>query len=1016
VLEIRLLGPVTAVTTTGPIPLGGGKPRALLAALVLERGRVVPLDRLVDLVWPENPPGSARALVQTYVSTLRKSFARHGFPDLISTVAPGYLARLEHATVDVELFADLVERAQERTRAADHESAAELLRRAVGLHQGPALGGLEASALSGEARRLEELLLHAQAERIDAELSLGRLDHLAELTLLATRHTTDERLWAQLMRTLHRLGRRTDALACFRQYRQTLIEELGVEPGPRLQELHGAILRGEELPGTVAPVVDAPDPTVPGPPDLPTHSQPAQLPPVPADFTGRDRERQTLATTLSGARPGIHVIAGAAGTGKSALAACVAQQVAESFPDGQVYCDLAGMSESPAAPTDVLAALLRSLGVTVRHLPESERERSELVRSKLAGRRVLLLLDDAASPAQVRPLLPGEPRCGVLVTSRDRLASLSGATLTELDVFTDEEARSLLARIVGTGRLDGDRGSADRILAACENLPLAIRIAAARLAARRQLPLSVFADRLGDERRLLDELAVGDMAVRSSIALSYRALTNQAQAALRRMGFVGAPEFTTSLVGWLLDTTEHRAEELLELLVDAHLVVFVGVGPGGALLYRLHNLVQLYARERAEIEEPAEALRDAVRRVLTGWLDLMRGLTADTPPAEVVRSPATQTNLPVPDDPLRQVLADPTGWLRWQEAGFAAGIERAAALGLHETVCEVVSARIAVELEGANRFEFRARVVNAALDAAVRAGDPRGEAMMLTELGHLRCAEDRHAEAWQHFGEALSRFRDLHDVIGQAAALAGLGLAGRESGNLSEAVHFLNQAAALLEALDDANGIGYVHRIRATVLLEQGQDELAQRDLERSLDAYRRSGSRRGTAYTLRSLGVLHRGRGEHAEALRACAEAADIFRDLGDELMHSYAVRSHATAQLRMGLTGTARPRLEWALSVARDAADRWGEAITLRVLGQLHLADGRLDQAEGCLAGALPMWEAMGARLWHARTEYDLSRVYHERGQADASEAAAANACRVFHDVGSREHTRLCRADPPR
>jgi tetratricopeptide (TPR) repeat protein len=207
-----------------------------------------------------------------------------------------------------------------------------------------------------------------------------------------------------------------------------------------------------------------------------------------------------------------------------------------------------------------------------------------------------------------------------------------------------------------------------------------------------------------------------------------------------------------------------------------------------------------------------------------------------------------------------------------------------------------------------------------------------------------------------------------------------------------------------------------VHRIRATVLLEQGQDELAHRDLKRSLDAYRRSGSRRGTAYTLRSLGVLHRGRGEHAEALRACAEAADIFRDLGDELMHSYAVRSHATAQLRMGLTRTARPRLEWALSVARDAADRWGEAITLRVLGQLHLADGRLDQAQSCLGAALPIWAAMGARLWHARTEYDLSRVYHERGQADASEAAAANACRVFHDVGSREHARLCRSDPAR
>jgi DNA-binding SARP family transcriptional activator/tetratricopeptide (TPR) repeat protein len=996
VLKVRLLGPVAAYCSDGPIPLGGSKPRAILAALVLERGRVVPASRLVDVVWPDDPPDSARALVQTYVSSLRKSFARHGFPNVIDTQPPGYRVRLDGATVDADVFTDLVTEGQERARAGDCGQAAELFQNAISLCHGPALSGLDGSPLAAEGRRLDELLLFAQSERFDAELSLGRLDHLAELSGLVSRHPANERLRGQLMLTLYRLGRQADALACYREGRAALIDELGVEPGQQLQTLHNAILCGDsELLHAAAPTEKA----------QPGWVVPAQIPPATADFTGRGQERDSLVAALRGGTPGTHVVAGPGGSGKSALAAWVAQQVAGSFPDGQLYADLRGMSDAPAPPDEVLSSFLRSLGVSPAHLPESTQERTELFRSLLAGRRMLILFDDAAGEQQLRPLLPGGPGCAVLVTSRDRMAGLAGATLCELDVFTDSEAWELLARIVGDERM-GDSAAARQTLAACENLPLAIRIVGARLATRRNLPLAVLAERLTDERKRLDELSVGDLAVRSSIALSYRGLDEPAQAALRRIGFFGIPEFNAWVVSWLLATDYVTAERLLELLVDAQLVSFTGVDPTGVLGYRLHDLVRIYARERADAEESTGALRDAVARVLSGWRTLIDRISADAPPAEVVWRQPAQAEFEISDDLAGRVLADATGWLHREESVLTVGVERAAAIGLHQLVCDFVSARTAQKLGTANR----SRIVNAALEAAVRAGESHSEAVMLFELARLRLSEDRHGEATQHFGESLSTFRTLHDVRGQAAALAGLGIACRDSGHLTEALHFLDQAAALLQALDDASGIGYVHRVRGSVRLEQGAHAMARSDLELSLQAYERAGNRRGVAYTLRNIGIYHRASGEYDEALRACAESADIFGKMGDQLMRSYAIRSHATAQLRMGLPDRARPDLEGALLVAQESGDRWGQAMALHVLGQLHRVAGRLELAESCLDAAKSLWAAMRSPIWRARTEYELSVVYKERGDAAAADAAYANACRVFHDHKSREYVELC------
>ncbi|MFJ5992853.1 BTAD domain-containing putative transcriptional regulator [Lentzea sp. NPDC092896] len=976
------------------VPLGGLKPQVLLAALVLERGRVVPASRLVELLWGEEPPVSARSLIQTYVSKLRKAFADLGAPDVIVSRSQGYLVRLDDARVDAAELAVLLGKARQQSQGHGHDPAARLLAEAVALSRGPALSGLRDTLLSGEARRLDELLVSVQEERFAAELGLGRFDHLAELTAAVARQPVNERLRGQLMVTLYRLGRQADALACYREGRDALVDELGVEPGSELGAIHSAILRGtlELVPVDAAPAAR-------------TATAPAQLPATLADFTGRVRELAELAAALRGEAPAVQIVAGPGGCGKSALTVRAAHEAAASFPDGQLYAELRGTSDLPATAGEVLGRFLTALGMDPAQLPESTQERQERYRTLVAGRRVLVVLDDAASEEQVRPLLPGAACCAVLISSRDRLAGLAGALFTELDLVTPGEAYGMLARIVGEARLAEDVDSAHRIVDACGRLPLALRIAGARLASRRQLPLRVLADRLTDERRRLNELSAGDLAVRSSIALSCRALDDRARTALGRMGHLGLPDFSTWVVSWLLETSEAEAEKVLEVLVDAQLATLSGADAAGVLRYRLHDLVRLYARERAEADEPAE-LTASIARVLDGWIALLSRTAVNSPPAESTWRPGAGHQEPDGVTVMAERLSDDLdAWLRGEESAFAVAVERAAATGLHRHVCDFVSAHTAIE-QAASSYDLRDRIIGVAMTSAQHVGDPGLAADVLAKLARLRFFQDRFAEARQLFGDALSRYRDLHDVRGQAAALAGMGLACREPGHLTEAVHFLSQAATLSHALDDRVGIGHVLRIRGSVRLELGEYDEAREDLEQSLAAYRRAGSRRGVALSLRSMGLYHRARGDYETSMGVCADAATIFAELGDDLMHSYAVRAHAKAQMRAGHSAEALPRLEAALATVRAKDDRWGQAITLRVLGQLHLAEGRLDLAQDYLDAAMSIWDAMETPLWRARTEYDLALLHRSRGDVEAADAAFAHARSVFRARGAREY----------
>ena len=573
--------------------------------------------------------------MQSYVFNLRQAFAAVGQDEVIVTQASGYLAQVPSESLDVEVAQRLRADSRAAAAAGDFRRAAQDLREASQLWRGESLAGLDSALLAGDANRLEEMRLNIMEELFSAELSAGRhTEVVSELSGVSGRYPVNERIRGQLMLALYRSGRQSDALECFRRGREILIDELGVDPGPELTALHASILRNDETLAAAPGVVPVAAPAVAG---VAAHVAPSQLPLVPADFTGRDAEIAALAGSLTATVVGVNiqVSSGRGGCGKSALAARAAQECTPSFPDGQLYAELRGLSDVPTVPGDVVGRFLRALGVAPAAVPDSTDERSELFRSVVATRRMLIVLDDAGSIAQVRALLPGGSGCAVLITSRDRLPGLAGATPTELDMLDPATALHLLTTFAGVDRVNAEPQAAAEIVERCGRLPLALRVAGARLAARKRWPLHLLADRLADEASRLDELSAGDLEVRASLALSYAAVDPMGQKALRRLSFLDVPDFSNVLPAQLLDVPTQTAADLLEDLVDTHLVDFAALNPLGDLRCQQHDLSRLYGRERAAAEDDTAELAAAVTRVLRGLLSIVYAINAASSSGEI---------------------------------------------------------------------------------------------------------------------------------------------------------------------------------------------------------------------------------------------------------------------------------------------------------------------------------------------------------------------------------------------
>lgn len=1026
-LEVRLLGPVEVWEGNRRAPLGGVRPLAVLSALVVHLGQVLSTERLVDFVWDEQAPATAGALVATHVSAVRRALARVGGAEAIRTRPPGYLAELDPSQVDARRFEHLLTAVRASAAGGRPGEAADLLASALGLWRGQeALEGLGQSFARIEAARLAELRLVAQEESFGLQLTLGRADRtIAPLLAHVAAHPLRERPRGQLMTALFRTGRVSDALRTYQEGRAALREELGIDAGPELRALHKAVLTNDtallgadaaspasQLAG-LAKARQAVGPPVPSPGQAARPAPaPSHLPPDIADFVGRTRQIQWADALLRGVddaertAPPIGVISGRSGTGKTALAVHVGHRTAELFPDGRLFIDLRAADTAPLQPTDALARLLRAMGADPKTLPGSAEELTGLYRTHIGHRRILLILDNAAGEAHVRPLLPPGPGSAVLVTSRRRLVALEGAAHLDLTVPDGEEALELLRRVAGRERTGAQPERAAEIVALCGRLPLAVRIAGARLAARPHWAPGQLAGRLRDERRRLNELRAGDLELRTSLELGYADLDPQERRALRRLALLDLPDFAGWIAAPLLDIDTEDAEEAVERLVDCHFIDVIGVDDTGRNRYRIHDLAREHARERCLSEESAEQREAAVLRLVGCWLGLAKKAAARGPGGAVRYFPQPATVHPLDADTEESLLERPAAWFAAEQASLLAAVEYCAGHRLDRPARDLAGALIASSAALYNQFDAWSRSHTAAIAAVRRSEDGEGEAWLLNGLGQLCYEQDEFEDSYARFSDALRLFEEQGGPSqGAAVALAGMGTARREQARYAEALRLLD--AALDRYGPDAErgararvlyGIGYVHR-------EQGNGPQAWEALTRALELYRAQADRHGEALTLRSLALCHRAEGALEQAEPLLHDALRIFTGLRDTFGVMYAEQSLAKVEVRQGRLEEAAVRLGRCLEVAHERQDRFGEALVLRTLGERHLAAGEPDRAREPLERSLAGWEALRLPLWRARTVWDLAQVWSADGDEARARAARSEAITVFRELDCRE-----------
>ncbi|WP_158886926.1 AfsR/SARP family transcriptional regulator [Amycolatopsis anabasis] len=950
-ISFRVLGPLEVEVAGRSLPLGGPKPRVLLAALLLQAGVTVSTDQLVDVLWPTTAPRSAAANIRTYVHSLRRRLAEvdEELTDRIQSRSSGYILTAAPDELDMTAFTELAARAQRALAAGEPKCALELLDRAEALWRGEILEDLPHSySWTSTCARLSELRLSVRELRLRVRIELGEYhDAIVELRGLLADHPLREELWSQLIVALDASGRKAEALQAYAQVERILRDELNAQPGAQLRKLR-AQLGG---PGKPAAQPAAPFPVCQLPLDLP-------------DFTGRDDLVDELVALLRARRergvPAVTVLSGAPGVGKSTIAVRVAHAVRAEFPDGQLHLDLGGTSASPRTPMDVLPELLHALGVPDAAMPRTQAERSALLRSRLARRRLCVVLDDAANAAQVRPLLPGSGGCAVLVTSRARMPDLEGARPVDVDVLPEGEAERLLAGIVGPERMLAEPDSAAAILRSCGYLPLAIRVAGAKLSHRPAWTLRMLADRLRGEHRRLDELRVGDLAVRASVALSYDQLPDEAARAFRALGTLGPMQFPGWAVAALLDRTE--ADDVLDLLVDAHLVELVSSDATGQPRYRLHDLLRCFAAEQAE-RTPEGDRREAVRRLLEGYLSLATDAAERIPIhffGQISVGPADGAWRPAGADGL---LADPTAWFEAERRTAVAAIALAAQFRLDELAWRLaIACTPYFDLRGHHDDWQHTHAI--ALAAVRRTGELRGQAIVLRNLGQIHVYQDTYQEALAAFDESHRLFGQAGDQRGAAIALAGVSTALRFQGRFKRALDRCQAALELFRAAGDRHGEAVARIGVGAAWLGLGCYAAAGRWFSDAYELSAAIGDRHREAHALKRLAMLHQRKGNLGQAREHLDRAIAIFDELGDDHCVGYAHQSLGELCLCSGDLAHAQLLLVNSLRVHRRNGDRRSEAEVAELLGELHQILNQPERSRAYYERALMIWRELPAQ----------------------------------------------------
>ncbi|GAA4919186.1 BTAD domain-containing putative transcriptional regulator [Streptomonospora salina] len=998
-VNFGVLGPISAWSHAGdPLPVGGPRQRCVLGTLLLELGKEVTVDRLIEYLWDDDPPRTARSVIQVQISHLRRSF-----PDVIKTTAGGYLARVDPDDVDLHRFRSFVARAK---AAGDPAEEVVLWDEALTCWRGQPFSGTGSEYLGNTVvRPLLEERWSAWTAWAQCAFALHRYTEIvSRVTPLVRQDPFREQLQYFLIAALYRSGQRASALSAFQECRAYLAEELGVDPSPEVMELHGRILRETE--SDVGRIIGAAEPSeTPEQPESEEQDQRPRdfvarndLPRDIPDFTGRENDLERLLDlgTRDEGQAEIAVITGLGGAGKTTLAVHGAHRLADRFPDGLLFTDLYGytIEHEPVSPASALGSLLRAIGVQPEAIPETVEERAALWRASLTGRRVLIVLDNVANFAQISPLLAAAPGSFTIVTSRQDLPGLSGAQYISLGMLDDEASLQLFAAVLGQERIEQEHGTAHEVVRMCGGLPLALRIVAGRMLSRPRWTFEHVKQRLSEHHRMFRELRIEGHSVEAVFELSYQSLNGEQRRAFLTLGVMIGGTVDLHGAAALLDCDPPEADDLLQELVSVCLLEEPSVD-----LYRFHDLLGSYAREKAATdlaEGEAEAARRRLGDHYLAMADRAAGMMGPRGhDDESGRRASSRYEATIAD------RSQATAWFERHQDNLASAVDFYAGVGLDEQAWQLADS-LWRHYANHGQTELMMSTQEKALAASRANGNVRGSAATLIGLGIAHCLAGRFSHALELLNEAWELLETIDDERGKARVNSSLSLVYERMGRFHDA---LSSAWRVLEyalSIEDRK-LEALQRVNLAIMYQiLGDDEKTIEFCQIALSIKKGQGEYETATNVLRTLGEVHAARQELDQAFAYLDEALDLARFIGSQRDEIYVRNSMGVALRRRGDVDAALGSHRAALDLGEEIGQHSADAEILTDLGTTFTHAGRVEEAYKAQEEALSLARDRGELYIQGRALMGIGRLASRREQAVEYLAGAA---KIFVDLGVPE-----------